>query len=103
MQSSRPSRAKKAASEPPRVPRNSPLTKGDMDVLLCPREGLDITKVRHASLSDGVLRAIGLSYNKEAEDLIINPAKNIIVVSPPSGERASKSTAVKELHFGENS
>ncbi|XP_077558194.1 uncharacterized protein LOC144173813 [Haemaphysalis longicornis] len=101
---SRNSRAKKAASRQPRLPRQPALPKEDIKVVLRPREGLDITKVSQACLRDGVLRATGLSCNEAAEDLLrINPAKNIIVASTPSMERASKYTAVKELHFGENS
>lgn len=103
-QTSRQSRAKKAASRRPRLPRQPPLPKEDIKVVLRPHEGLDITKVSQASLRDGVLRATGISYDEEVEDLLrINPAKNSIVASTPNMERASKYTAVKELHFGENS
>lgn len=70
MQTSRQSRAKKAASRPPRLPRHSPLPKEDIKVVLRPREGLNITKVSQACLRDGVLRATGLSYDEVVEDLL---------------------------------
>ncbi|CAN7937967.1 unnamed protein product [Ixodes hexagonus] len=95
----RQSRAKKQTSRQPRLPHQPPLPKEDIKIVLRPREGLDdITKISHAGLRDGVLRATGLGYEEAAEDLLrINPAKNIIVASTPSMERAGKYTAIKEL------
>ncbi|KAG0425386.1 hypothetical protein HPB47_027444 [Ixodes persulcatus] len=79
----------------------SPLSKEDINIVLRPREGLDITKISHAELRDGVLRATSLGCDEAADDLLrINPEKNILVASTPSMEHASKYTAVKELHFG---
>ncbi|KAG0434366.1 hypothetical protein HPB47_019156 [Ixodes persulcatus] len=100
----RQSRAEKQTSRQPRLPRQPPLPKEDIKIVLRPREGLDITKMSHAELRDGVLRATGLGYDEAAEDLLrINPAKNINVASTPSMEHANKYTAVKELRFGEKS
>ncbi|KAM7299739.1 hypothetical protein ISCGN_020305 [Ixodes scapularis] len=97
-------RAEKQIIRKPRLPRQPPLPKEDIKIVLRPREGLDITKISHAELRDGVLRATGLGYDEAAEDLLrINPAKNIIVASTPSMEHASKYTAVKELRYGEKS
>ncbi|KAM7315714.1 hypothetical protein ISCGN_005497 [Ixodes scapularis] len=97
-------RAEKQTIRKPRLPRQPPLPKEDIKIVLRQREGLDITKISHAELRDGVLRATGLGYDEAAEDLLrINPAKNIIVASTPSMEHASKYTAVKELRYGEKS
>ncbi|KAG0422622.1 hypothetical protein HPB47_001561 [Ixodes persulcatus] len=94
----------KETSRQPRLPRQPPLPKEDIKTVLRSREGLDITKLSHAELRDGVLRATGLGYDKAVEHLLrINPAKNIIVASTPSMEHASDYTTVKELHFGEKS
>lgn len=91
----RQSRAEKQTSRQPRLPRQPPLPKEDIKIVLRPREGLDITKISHAELRDGVLRATGLGYDEAAEDLLrINPAKNIIVASTPSMEHASKYSTV---------
>ncbi|KAG0416217.1 hypothetical protein HPB47_006604 [Ixodes persulcatus] len=100
----RQSRAKKQTSRQPRLLHQPPLPKGDIKTVLRPREGLNITKISHAGLCDGVLRATGLSYDKAAKDLFrINPAKNIIVASTPSMEHVSKYSTVKGLRFGEKS
>ncbi|KAM7300090.1 hypothetical protein ISCGN_020654 [Ixodes scapularis] len=97
-------RAEKQTIRKPRLPRQRPLPKEDIKIVLRPREGLDITKISHAELRDRVLRATGLGYDEVAEDLLrINIAKNIIVASTPSMEHASKYTAVKELRYGEKS
>lgn len=100
----RQSYAKKQTSRQPRLPHQPPLPKEDIKIVLRPQEGLDITKISHAGLRDGVLRATGIGYEEAAEDILrINPAKNIIVTSTPSMERASKYTAIKELYFQEKS
>ncbi|KAH9373904.1 hypothetical protein HPB48_007305 [Haemaphysalis longicornis] len=70
-------------------------------IVLRPRTGLDVTKVSHAGLRDGVLRATGLTYDEAVEDLLrINSENNIIVASTPSMQRAQKYNDVKALHIG---
>lgn len=83
-----------------RAPRQPHLPSEDIKIVLRPRTGLDVTKVSHAGLRDGVLRATGLTHDEAVEDLLrINSEKNIIVASTPSMQRAQKYD-VKALHIG---
>ncbi|KAH9373124.1 hypothetical protein HPB48_015905 [Haemaphysalis longicornis] len=92
------SRTRQRQRKPPRPARQPQLPREDIEIVLRPREGLDVSKISQGMLRDGILRARKLTAEGAEEDTLrINALKNIIVASTPSMERAAKYNAIKAI------
>ncbi|KAH9370986.1 hypothetical protein HPB48_019087 [Haemaphysalis longicornis] len=71
----------------PRLPR------GDIKVVIRPREGMNVARVSDATLRDRVLQAAGLEPAEATEDLLrVNHEQNILV--PPASAASAGDTSV---------
>ncbi|KAH9375632.1 hypothetical protein HPB48_003295 [Haemaphysalis longicornis] len=96
-------RSRQRQRKPPRPARQPQLPRGDIKIMLRPREGLDVTKISQAMLRDGILRALKVTAEGAAQDTLrINALRNIIVASTTRMESAAKYTAIKAIPLGEN-
>ncbi|KAH7981867.1 hypothetical protein HPB52_001356 [Rhipicephalus sanguineus] len=82
------------ASKMPRLPRN------DIKVIVRPRDGLNIRNTCRASLDEAIRHEAGVSSD-EIVTICPNPMQNILVISTPDEETATKTVKIKKLTINE--
>ncbi|KAG0418625.1 hypothetical protein HPB47_004702 [Ixodes persulcatus] len=90
------------STKKPQLPRQPQLPREDIQIMVRPPDGLNISKLSDALIRDGVLRAATVTI-AEAEDDIYRSCvgKNIIVISSPGIANAEKYNRIRELQFGD--
>lgn len=82
-----------------RMPNIMP--KEDIKIVMRPRGGLHIARIEANIIMSAVLTAAGIRKSEAKEDTICtNETQNIIVVSTPSEDKASKYAAARNLYIG---
>ncbi|KAL1417179.1 hypothetical protein MTO96_000660 [Rhipicephalus appendiculatus] len=88
-------RVKKKVIKAARMP---PLPKEDAKIILRPRGGLDVSSVGVTTVGRAIMKASGIDEAKASSDVICpNLQQNIVVVSTPDRENASRYTRIKTI------
>lgn len=78
--------------------RMPPLPKEDAKIILRPRGGLDVSRVGVTAVGRAIMKASGIDEAKANSDVICpNLQQNIVVVSTPDRENASRYTRIKTI------
>ncbi|KAH9361884.1 hypothetical protein HPB48_003707 [Haemaphysalis longicornis] len=85
-------------------PKRPSFPRKDIKIVLCPRNGLNVSKHCQAQLHDSIAKATGIGKELETEDILrANPQQNTLVISTPSLARAAVYGKIQELSIGGSS
>ncbi|KAL1482483.1 hypothetical protein MTO96_033765 [Rhipicephalus appendiculatus] len=78
--------------------RMPPLPKDDAKIIIRPRGGLDVSKAGATTVGKAIMEAAGVGEANAGADVICpNLQQNIIVVSTPDRENATRYTRIKSI------